>query len=253
LLTEPLMRRLGDSWVARYLVTPLPVLPPAPDAVSFNTPFALVVARLSAAGQLGRRCWGSAYLDDPWPSSLPSQLSETVESELRERFAAQQPGLVPRLTWLLPSTAVTVGIEDHEDAVVLAVRAAAGAAPATARTLLSRLATLTALKLDEEAQLIAELEQLASGATTADERRRLRWALGGLGAIWHSDLRLLGLLRQVYGQQVAQRDATVRQAIIAAASRAGYRLFLHELLADELDPLLRRVLRSLTAFPGESP
>lgn len=125
-------------------------------------------------------------------------------------------------------------VEDHEELIVLSLR---GASLAEAEAF----AEQTAAELRDEAQLLQLIEHHADALT-------VRAALLGLGALWHSDMRLLDVLRKLY----AHPRPEVRAGVIAVASRIGYRLFLLELMCREEDPLLRRVLRSATSFPEES-
>lgn len=125
-------------------------------------------------------------------------------------------------------------VEDHEELIVLSLR---GASFEDAQAFAGQGAAV----LCDETQLLHEIEN-------GTDALAVRAALLGLGALWHSDMRLLDVLRKLY----AHPRPEVRAGVIAVASRVGYRLFLLELMGREEDPLLRRVLRSATAFPEES-
>jgi hypothetical protein len=145
-------------------------------------------------------------------------------------------------------------LEDHEDALVLAVRSTADLAPAPLLMELGEQASAVGVRLHSEAELAATLQALQAVGLELSEAQlqTLRSTLVSLSAVWHSDLRLLACLRTLRGLPVGEQRPALREAIIAAATRAGYRLFLHELLAIEPTPLLRRLLQSLTAFPAEA-
>ena len=127
-------------------------------------------------------------------------------------------------------------VEDHEEQLVLELR---GATPAEAHAFAA-----------EAGGILRDSSELWSALATEDVFAA-RSALLQLGALWHSDMRLLELLRELS----AHPRTEIRAGVIALASRVGYRMFLFELWARETDPLLRRILRSATAFPedAESP
>jgi hypothetical protein len=139
-----------------------------------------------------------------------------------------------------------VALEEFEDALVLELRDDKnGEIEALLGTYHPELC------LRDEADLLADIGPLLSSsaffADLPDDDPlvlRSRNALLKLGALWHSDLRLLDLLRKL----AAHPRKKVRAAVIAVASRVGYQLFLLELWAGEADPVLRRILASVTAF-----
>lgn len=142
-----------------------------------------------------------------------------------------------------------VVLEEHDEALVLELLAAS---PAEVLPLLA--GCDPPLNLCGEAELLAALAPLCSLEQTlpTEALRSGRAALLGLGALWHSDLGLLDLLHKL-GEHPSSE---VRAGVVTVASRVGYRLFLLELLAGEEDPVLRRILRSVTAFaeePGAGP
>jgi hypothetical protein len=123
--------------------------------------------------------------------------------------------------------------EDHEEQWVLELR---GATLDEAQAF----AAAAGGVLRDEAELLAALSDLT-------DVFRARAALLELGALWHSDLRLLELLRELG----VNPRTELRAGVIALASRIGYRLFLLEMWARETDPVLRRILRSATSFPED--
>lgn len=201
-------------------------------------------ARLEQSPHLDRRPWGSEFDASPWPASLPAELPAAVEQALRDRFMAQRQGRVPRLTWRLhgpPAGLLTLTLELHDELAVLELRGTDSLGPDAFLTAGQRVRT--------EHELLAELEPVRGGKEAAEDALlRAREAIVAVGALWHSDLRLLALLRELAGHP--RRE--LRSAVIAAASRLGFRLFLLELLAVESDRMLQRVLEPVTAFAEQA-
>lgn len=201
-----------------------------------------LATRLEQSPQLNRRPWGSEFEASPWPASLPAELPVAVEQALRDRFIAQRQGRVPRLTWRVhDSPTGLLTLEMHDELAVLELRGDDSVGPEAFLAMGQRVRT--------ERELLAELEAVRGGNQASDEvLLRARDAVVGMGALWHSDLRLLGLLRELGGHP--RRE--LRSAVIAVASRLGYRLLLLELLAVESDRMLQRVLEPVTAFAEQT-
>lgn len=230
-----------------------------PDLLAFEAPaaFAEWSQYLERSPLLRARPWGSAFLDDPWPRRLLPDLHPAVEQALQERYTQQAAGAPHSLSWLSVRSGSRVRLEAHEAALVLDVaiptphaaepdqRTGEVALPSDISALLGPLPLL------QEADLIAALAPLAAPADTVATTPLLsaRLALQRLGAFWYDDLRLLDVLR-LYADHPLP---SVRASVIAVASHVGYRLFLLERAACETDPLLCRVLGTLTAWTAPSP
>lgn len=233
----------GDS--ASGDAEPLSDLGELGDPEASGQRLAALARELEGSPLVVPRPWGSEFDPDvdPWPSTLSAEAPAAVWRSLRERFTAQRPGRIPRLTWALrlPEAGARVTLELHDELVVMALH---GAGAMTPEELLGK-----GQRARTEQELLAELAALRSAEMYSDELLlRGRAAIVGLGALWHSDLRLLGLLREL-GRHPRRE---LRSAVIAVASRLGYRLFLLELLAVETDRMLRRVLEPVTAFAEEA-
>ena len=248
-------------WVLRFILDLPPVAPPAPesadqepippDLLTFDADaaFAEWSERLASAPLLYPRAWGSAFADDPWPSELPPELHPAVRRALRTRFSAQAPGLPPSLTWRSRDSHSHVRLEAHEAALALQVTVDPNEPqPSDPPSLPADLAALLQpLPLLQEADLLAAIAPLTDARqANAGVLLPARRALQQLGALWRDDLRLLDVLHLCADHP----QPTVRASVIAVASQIGYRLFLFERAAAESDPLLLRVLRSVTAWPS---
>lgn len=230
--------------------------PPPADLLAFDTDavFAQWSERLSMAPQLRARPWGSAFAHDPWPSPYPADSHPAVQKELRDRFNAQAAGIPTSLTWQSIASGSYVRLEAHDAALVLQITVdphetqPIEGSQQPAELPVDLAALLQPLPLLQEADLVQAIAPLLRPETDASPPSLLlaRRALQQLGALWADDLRLLDVLRLCADHP----QATVRSSVIAVASQAGYRLFLYERAAIETDPLLLRVLGTVTSWPA---
>lgn len=224
----------------------------AVDLLAFDAPaaFADWSDALLRSPHLRARAWGSAFIDDPWPPRLPKELHPALTQELQNRYSQQAAGAPHSLSFLTVESGCRVRLEAHEAALALDVAILTtpgdGGGLALPRDVA---ALLQPLPLLQEADLLSALAPLNSTPDSADATALLlaRQALQRLGALWHDDLRLLDVLR-LYADHPLPG---VRASVIAVASHVGYRLFLLERAACETDALLRRVLRTVTAWTTE--
>lgn len=235
------------------------------DLLSFDAgaAFASTAAALSGASVLRTRPWGSAHVHDPWPSGLPADCHPAVAQALQVHCEAQDPGAPHSLTWLVTDGRHTVRLEAHEAALVLHIAATSASANGDAgqpsgrgedAVVMALRPLLPPLLTEEDLTIALRPLSAPEDAATVDAFGgaavlRARQALQRLGALWFDDLRLLDVLRR----HAAHPLQPVRASVVAVASQAGYRLFLYERAAVETDPLLRRILRTLTTpVPAES-
>lgn len=223
------------------------------DLLAFDAPaaFADWSDVLLRSPYLRERPWGSAFIDDPWPPRLPKELHPALTQELQARYSQQAVGAPHSLSFLTVDSQCRVRLEAHEAALALDVaipttQGSDGGGLALPRDVA---ALLQPLPLLQEADLLSALDPLNSTPDSTDTTALLlaRQALQRLGALWHDDLRLLDVLR-LYADHPLPG---VRGSVIAVASHVGYRLFLLERAACETDALLRRVLRTVTAWTTE--
>ena len=247
-------------WSLRFVLDLPPAAAPAsdstdqgplpPDVLAFDADaaFAEWSERLATSARLHPRPWGSAFSEDPWPMRLPAELHPAVQGALRERFAAQAPSVPRSLTWRSVESSSHVRLEAHDTALVIhATVAPHDPQPRDESSLPSDLAALLQpLPLLQEADLLLATAPL-TGALEEPQQALLpaRRALQQLGALWYDDLRLLDVLRLCANHP----QSSVRASVIAVASQVGFRLFLLECAAEERDPLLARVLQTVTAWP----
>lgn len=223
--------------------------PLPPDLLAFDADAAFTEwsERFAASGLLHPRPWGSAFSDDPWPMRLPAELHPAVQAALRERFAAQAPSVPRSLTWRSVNSSSHVRLEAHDTALVVHVTVTPrDPQPRDESSLPSDLAALLQpLPLLQEADLLLATAPL-TGALEEPPQSLLpaRRALQQLGALWYDDLRLLDVLRLCANHP----QSSVRASVMAVASQVGFRLFLLECAAEERDPLLARVLKTVTAW-----
>lgn len=199
--------------------------------------------------------WGSDYDDDPWPEELPEKLHRlALMAKLRE-LMAQRPTRVRSTSYRSFWSRSIVTLERHGDGwFVLQARYRPARSPEVVRSFNEQLGTgfPEDLPVDVVAALLGTgfvtgraLEQALEEPAMAES---IPFHLLALGAVRHSDLRMLEILRRV----ARSESTSVRRVAAILADWLRYDLLLHEMCATELDPTLSAELEKMTAFvePG---
>jgi hypothetical protein len=199
--------------------------------------------------------WGSDYDDDPWPEELPDKLHRlALMAKLRE-LMAQRPTRVRSTSYRSFWSRSIVTLERHGDGwFVLQARYRPARSPEVVRAFNEQLSTgfPEDLPVDVVAALLGTgfvtahaLEQALEEPAMAES---IPFHLLALGAVRHSDLRMMEILRRV----ALRSTPSVRRVVAILADWLRYDLLLHEMCAIELDPDLAAELEKMTAFvePG---
>jgi hypothetical protein len=199
--------------------------------------------------------WGSDYDDDPWPEELPDKLHRlALMAKLRE-FMVQRPTRVRATSYRSFWSRSIVTLERHGDGwFVMQARYRPSRSPEVVRAFNEQLGT--GFPEDLPVDVVAAL--LGTGFVTARSLERaleepamaesIPFHLLALGAVQHSDLRMLEILRR----HARSESASVRRVVAILADWLRYDLLLHEMCATETDPKLSVELEKMTAFvePG---
>lgn len=199
--------------------------------------------------------WGSDYDEDPWPGELPEKLHRlALMAKLRE-FMAQRPTRVRSTSYRSFWSRSIVTLERHGDGwFVMQARYRPSRSLEVVRAFNEQLHTgfPEDLPVDVVAALLgtgfvtaSALEQALEDLAMAES---VPFHLLALGAVRHSDLRMLEVIRRY----ARSERVAVRRVAAILADWLRYDLLLHEMCATEADPKLSAELEKMTAFvePG---